>query len=184
MRLKPCFSPCVLFGWWFGPWELRGYWSVHIVVPPMGLQTPSAPWVLSLAPPLGTLCSVQGVTMSLHFCICQTLAEPLRKQQYQAPVSKHPLVSTIVCAFGNSFCITGWTFLRFLLHTFSVSPPMGILSPLLRRTKVSTLWSSLFLSFKLSVNCILGILNFWANIHLSVSAYHMCSFVIGLPHSG
>jgi hypothetical protein len=22
------------------------------------------------------------------------------------------------------------------------------------------------------------------NIHLSLSAYHMCSFVIGLPHSG
>ena len=31
------------------------YWLVHIVVPPMGLQTPSAPWVLSLAPPFGTL---------------------------------------------------------------------------------------------------------------------------------
>ena len=55
-------SMCVLFGWWFIPWELWGYWLVHIVVPivipPMGLQTPSAPWVLSLAPSLGTLCSV------------------------------------------------------------------------------------------------------------------------------
>jgi hypothetical protein len=30
-----------------------GYWLVHIVVPPIGLQTPSAPWVLSLAPQLG-----------------------------------------------------------------------------------------------------------------------------------
>ena len=38
-----------------------GYWLVHIVVPPMGLQTPSAPWVLSLAPPLGALRSVQGM---------------------------------------------------------------------------------------------------------------------------
>jgi hypothetical protein len=33
-------------------------------------------------------------------------------------------------------------------------------------------------------NCILGILSSWANIHLSVSGYHVCSFVIGLPHSG
>ena len=33
----------------------RGYWLVHIVVPPIGLQTPLAPWVLSLAPPLGAL---------------------------------------------------------------------------------------------------------------------------------
>jgi hypothetical protein len=28
------------------------YWLVHIVVPPIGLQIHSAPWVLSLAPPL------------------------------------------------------------------------------------------------------------------------------------
>jgi hypothetical protein len=31
------------------------YWLVHIVVPPIGLQISSAPWVLSLAPPLGAL---------------------------------------------------------------------------------------------------------------------------------
>jgi hypothetical protein len=36
----------------------EGYWLVHIVVPPIGLQTPSAPWVLSLALPLGALCSI------------------------------------------------------------------------------------------------------------------------------
>jgi hypothetical protein len=65
-------------------------------------------------------------------------------------------------------------------HFVSVSPPMGLLFPFLRRTKVSTLLSS-FLSFIWSVNCILSILNFWANIHLSMSAYHVCSFVIGLP---
>ena len=47
MQLEPWVPPCVLFGWWFSPWELWGYWLVHIVVPPMGLQTPSAPWVLS-----------------------------------------------------------------------------------------------------------------------------------------
>ncbi len=32
-----------------------GYWLVHNVVPPIGLQIPLAPWVLSLAPPLGDL---------------------------------------------------------------------------------------------------------------------------------
>ena len=50
--------PCVFFGWWFSPKELWGYWLVHIDVPPVGLQTPSAPWVLSQAPSLGTLCSI------------------------------------------------------------------------------------------------------------------------------
>jgi hypothetical protein len=29
-----------------------GYWLVHNVVSPIGLQIPLAPWVLSLAPPL------------------------------------------------------------------------------------------------------------------------------------
>jgi hypothetical protein len=75
---------------------------VHIVVPSMGLQTPSAPSVLSLAPPLGTLCSVQKLAESLHPCICQALVEPLRRQLYQAPVSKHLLASTIVSGFGDS----------------------------------------------------------------------------------
>ena len=58
MQLKSWVPPCVLCGWWFSPWELWGYWLVHLVVPPMGLQTPSGPWVLSLAPSLGTLCSI------------------------------------------------------------------------------------------------------------------------------
>ena len=65
-----------------------------------------------------------------------------------------------------------------------ITPSMGILFPILRRNKVSTPWSSFFLGFMCFANCILGILCFWANICLSVSAYNMCSFVIGLPHSG
>jgi hypothetical protein len=35
--------------------QALGYWLVHIVVPPIGLHIPLAPWVLSLAPPLGAL---------------------------------------------------------------------------------------------------------------------------------
>ena len=62
--LEPWVPPCVLFGWWFSPWELWGYRLVHIVVPPVRLQTPSAPLVLSLTPPFGTLCSVQWLTES------------------------------------------------------------------------------------------------------------------------
>jgi hypothetical protein len=56
------------------PGSSGGHWLVHIVVPSMGLQTPSAPSVLSLAPPLGTLCSVQWLDESIHLCICQALA--------------------------------------------------------------------------------------------------------------
>jgi hypothetical protein len=53
----------------------------------------------------------------------------------------------------------------------SVTPSMGISFPILRRNKVSTFWSSFFLISLCFANCILGILSFWANIHLSVSAY-------------
>jgi hypothetical protein len=53
MQLEPGVPPCVFFGWWFSHRELWGYWLVHIVVPPMGLQTSSTPWLLSLAPSLG-----------------------------------------------------------------------------------------------------------------------------------
>ena len=38
--------------------------GVHIIVPPAGLQTSSAPWVLSVAPPLGTLCSLYWLAVS------------------------------------------------------------------------------------------------------------------------
>jgi hypothetical protein len=64
----------------------------------------------------------------------------------------------------------------------SVIPNMGVLFPILRRNEVSTLWSSFFLIFLCFANCNLGILTFWTNIHLSVSAYQVTSFVIGLPH--
>jgi hypothetical protein len=103
----------------FSSKELWGYWLVHIVVPPMGLQTPSAPWVLCLAPSLGTLCSAQWMIVSIHFCICQALAEPLRRQLYQAPVSRLLVASAIVSRFGCCLCdgspsgtVSGWSFLQ------------------------------------------------------------------------
>ena len=47
-------TPCVLFGW-FTPWELWGVWLVDIVVLPMGLKTPSAPYSSCPNFPLGVL---------------------------------------------------------------------------------------------------------------------------------
>ena len=74
----------------------------------------------------------------------------------------------------------------YMVHPFisapnfvSVTPCMGVLFPILRRRKVSTLWSSFFLSFMCLANCILylGYPRSWANIHLSVSTYCVSSFV-------
>jgi hypothetical protein len=78
-------------------------WLVDIIVYPMGLQTHSIPSVLTVTPPLGTPlgtpCSVQCLAVSMELCICQTLAESLRRQLYQAPVIMHFLASTIVSGF-------------------------------------------------------------------------------------
>jgi hypothetical protein len=99
----------------------------------MGLQTSSATWVLSLAPSLGTLCSVQWMSVSIHFCIFQVLAEPLRRQLYQTPVSKFLLhlqkCLGLVVVYGvdpqvGQF-LGGHSFSLFA----SVTPSMGILSP-------------------------------------------------------
>jgi hypothetical protein len=88
MQLDPCVPPCVLFVWWFSPWELWIIWLVDIVLP-MVMQTPTVPSVASLTPSFGTLCSVQLLAASICLCICQALAEPLRRQLHHAPASIH-----------------------------------------------------------------------------------------------
>jgi hypothetical protein len=101
IQLEPQVPPLVFFDWWFRSKELWVYWLVHIVVPPMGLQNHSAPWVLSLALSLETLCSFQWTTVSIHFYTCQALAEALRRQQYQTPVIKFLLATAIVSGFDG-----------------------------------------------------------------------------------
>jgi hypothetical protein len=100
------------------PGSSEGYWLVHIVVPPMGLQASSAPSLLSLPPPLGALCSVQWLAKSMHLCICEAPEEPLRIQLYQAPINKHLLASTIVSGFCDCIwdgspgeAVSGWSML-------------------------------------------------------------------------
>jgi hypothetical protein len=101
-------------------------WLVDIVFQ-MGLQSPSAPPVLLLSLPLGSLCSVWGVAVRLCTCIGQVLAELLMAQLYQASVSKHFLVPAIESAFGvcrwdGSLGVTfsWWHFIQSLLHLLSL----------------------------------------------------------------
>ena len=89
----PWVPPCVFFGWWSSPRELRGVCPVDTVAPSMGLQTPLAPSVPSPSPPSGTPTTVQWLAESFCLCICQALAEPLRRQPYCLPsasTSRHP----------------------------------------------------------------------------------------------
>jgi hypothetical protein len=118
-------APCVLFGRWFSPWELWGgeVWLVGGVILPRGLQIPSVPSVLSLTP-LRTPCTVQWLAASIHLCIYQALAEPLRRQLYQAPVSKYILPPTVVSGFVTIYRMDpqveqSLDGLQSLLHTLS-----------------------------------------------------------------
>jgi hypothetical protein len=77
-----------------------------------------------------------------------------------------------------------------MVHPFILAPnfvsataSMDILFPIQGRNDISMSWSSFFI-FLCFGSCILGILGVWANIHLSVSAYQVTSFVSWLPHSG
>jgi hypothetical protein len=88
--------------WWFSPWKYCGSGCL-ILLFFLGLQTSLAPSVLSPTPPLRTPCSVQWLTVSIHLCICQAVEEPLRRQLYQAPVSKYFLASTIVSGVFGPF---------------------------------------------------------------------------------
>jgi hypothetical protein len=97
------------------------YWLVHIIVLPMGLQNPSAPCVSSLVPLLGTLCSVQWMAVSTHFCICQALAELLRRELYQDPVSKHLLASIIVSGWRDGSGLRALTVLSEVLRSIPIS---------------------------------------------------------------
>jgi hypothetical protein len=89
--MEPWVPPCILFGWWFSPWEPWGYWLVHIV-PPMGLQTLSAPWVLSLPLPLGTLCSVQWLYFCKNIFIRYFLHLHFKCYPKSPPYPRHPFL--------------------------------------------------------------------------------------------
>jgi hypothetical protein len=108
------------------PRSSGGIWPVDTVAPSMGLQIPSVPLVPSPTPLSGPLSSVQWLDLSFLLCLYQTLAEPLRRQPYQASISKHFLASTIMSGFDGCIwdgipggAVSGWSFIQSLIHTLS-----------------------------------------------------------------
>ena len=82
----------------------------------------SAPWVLSLAPPLDAQCSIQQMIVSIHFCIFLAQIQPHKRQLYQSPISKILLAYAIVLVSANIMVwIPGWGSLWKVLP--SVSAP-------------------------------------------------------------
>ena len=159
-----------------------------------------------LFPPWGCkyLLHFQSLIQQLHqgphavrfiLCICQALTEPPRRQPYQAlSGSCQQALPSILNSIWVWRLYMGWILqVGQSLHGLSFSLCSTFYLPvcssayfvlLLRRTEASTLWSSFLLSFIWSVSCIVGIPSFCSIIHLSVSTYHLCSFVTNLPHSG
>ena len=138
----------LLFGWWFGPWELWVVWLVDVVLS-MGFQSSSAPSVPPLALPLGSPGSAWWLAVSICFCVGQVLLEPLRKQPYQAPVSKPFLASAIVSGFdvwrwGRSLpgVVSGWL----SLHLCSIFLSKGDLTNFLTIvTSLNIYWTQVFM---------------------------------------
>jgi hypothetical protein len=101
IQQEPWVPLCVFFGG-LDPWALRvlisSYWSSSYGATNnlSSLGTFSSSFI-------GDLYSIQWMTVSIHFCICQALAENFRRQLYQAPVSKLLLSYAIV--FGFDGCL-------------------------------------------------------------------------------
>jgi len=124
MWLEPWVPPCVLFGWWFCPWEL---WISVIgwhccsdeIANPFSSFSPFSNSSIGVP---GSIC---WLAVSILICISRTLAETLRRHPYQAPISKHFLASAIVTGFSGCIWdgfpgveISGWPLLQSLLHSF------------------------------------------------------------------
>jgi hypothetical protein len=162
---------------------------VDIFVLPMVLQTPSALSVLSLTPLLGTPHSVQWLAMNIHLCVFKALAGPLRRQPYQVTFSMHFLAATIVSGFGNYIwdLLVG-QYLGGLSFSLYTTLYLHICSceyfVLLQRSTHTLVFLLIGLpSYHVVCELYPGYLEL-LGYHLSVSAYHVCSFEIELPHSG
>jgi hypothetical protein len=145
------------------PRSSGGYWLVHIDVPPMGLQTPFS----SLGPFSSSFIG------NLVLCPMDDCEHPLLYFPGTGRAPQETAISGSCLQALVGMCHSVWFWWLFMgwipklsslwmvlpsvsaPNLVSVTPFMGILLPLLRR-----------------------ILSFWANILLSVSAYHVCSFVI------
>jgi hypothetical protein len=102
-------------------WGIKPSQEQGSPLPLMTDKSPSAPSVLPLTP------QSDGWAASIHICISQDMAEPLRRQLYQAPVGKHFLASAIVSGFGVCMwdgspggAVSGWPFLQSLFHSLSL----------------------------------------------------------------
>ena len=101
MQLDPWVAPCVIFGWWFSPWELWGDLVGWYCCSSYGVANH-----FSSFSPFSNSSIVNSMLSPMVGCehppLSQSLAKPLRRQIYQALVSNHFLESEIMSGFGVS----------------------------------------------------------------------------------
>jgi hypothetical protein len=109
-----------------GPRSSRGSGLLTPLLPPWGYKPPELLQSLLQLLHQGLQRSVQWWAASFCLCICQALAEPLRRQSYQASINKYFLASTITSGFGGCIwdgfpggAVSGWPFLQSLFHILS-----------------------------------------------------------------
>ena len=158
MQLESWVPPCKLFGWWFSPREL---WGVLVSS--------------------GSSYGAANPFSSLGLFSSSSIGDPGLSQMvgwehsplYFSGTGRAPQETVIsgscqqaLVGIHNRVWVW-WLYMRWIPrwgslwmafpsdsapHFVSVCPPKGILFPLLRRTEVSTLWSSFFMSFMWPVN--------------------------------
>ena len=103
-----------------------GYWLVHNVVPPIGLHISLAPWVLSLAPPLGP-CNPSNSWLWASTSVFVRPRQSHKRKPYLGPFSKILLVYAMVSAFGSwlwegsqGMAVSRWSILSSQLQTLSL----------------------------------------------------------------
>jgi len=153
----------------------------------MGSQAPWALSVLSLILRMGVPFSVQWFAAGICLCIWHVPAVSRMRDLNLITVSMHFLASSILSSFGGYICHM-WGRLWMAdpsvsgLNFASLSLLMDIFVPLSKEgVKHLHFDHPSWVSYGL---CILGNSSIWANSHLSMSAYHVCFSMIGLPHSG
>jgi hypothetical protein len=140
-----------------------GHWLVHIVVPPIRLQIPPSSLGTFLAPPLGG-CVIHSIADCEHPLLC-LLDSGIASQEKDISGSFQQNLASVCNGVSIWRLIKGWIpgyGSIYIVHPFvsapnfvSVTSSMGVLFPVLRRGKRSTLWSSFSLSFMCFANCIL-----------------------------
>ena len=107
------------------------------------------------------------------------------------PKNLHEMLLSAITSWPHQQCLVWCLQFHLIFSPSSLPPRSSLLPPAMviliapqGRNEVAMPWAPFLIISTMSVGCIMDIVNFRANIHLSVNTYHVCSFVSGLPQSG